>query len=140
MKPSIEKIIKFFNLEAERGFDNEAVFGGLDQILEHWEAEARSDNLNEDIVALISSRLRDYPRLSEKSRAETINGLVKRLQKETGDPTIKLKTWETKKPEQKTPPIDKIPEKTDKESPNEAEEFISWTFGFCGSFQLCQSS
>ena len=91
MKPSIEKLVKFFNLEASRGFDNRAVLGGLDQILERWEAEARSDNVSEDIISLVTSRLKDYSRISQKSREEALIGLLKRIQKDTGDPAIKLK-------------------------------------------------
>jgi len=80
MKPSLQKLQKFFKLEAERGFDNRAVLGGLDRILDNWEIDARSDGLPEEIIQLVDSRLRDYPRLSEASRAEALNGLWKRLQ------------------------------------------------------------
>jgi len=85
MKPSLLKLHKFFKLEAERGYDNHAVVGGLDRILDSWEAEARADNLPEDIIQAIGSRLRDYPRLSESSRAEALEGLWRRLQREEGD-------------------------------------------------------
>jgi ATP-dependent DNA helicase RecG len=80
MKPSLQKLQKFFKLEAERGFDNRAVLGGLDRILGSWEIDARADDLPEEIIQLVDSRLRDYPRLSEGSRAEALNGLWKRLQ------------------------------------------------------------
>jgi ATP-dependent DNA helicase RecG len=80
MKPSLQKLQKFFRLEAERGFDNRAVLGGLDRILDSWEVDARADSLPEEIIQLVDSRLRDYPRLSEGSRAEALNGLWKRLQ------------------------------------------------------------
>lgn len=79
MKPSLQKLQKFFKLEAERGFDNRAVLGGLDRILDNWEIDARSDGLPEEIIQLVDSRLRDYPRLSEGSRAEALSGLWKRL-------------------------------------------------------------
>ena len=85
MKPSLIKLHKFFKLEADRGYDNRAVVGGLDRILESWEAEARIDNLPEDIIQAIGSRLRDYPRLSESSRAEALEGLWRRLQREISD-------------------------------------------------------
>ncbi len=80
MKPSLLKLQKFFKLEAERGFDNRAVLGGLDRILDSWEIDARADSLPEEIIQLVDSRLRDYPRLSEGSRAEALSGLWKRLQ------------------------------------------------------------
>ncbi len=83
MKPSLVKLQKFFKLEAERGYDNRAVVGGLDRILSSWEAEARVENLPEDLIQAVSSRLRDYPTLSETSRAESLEGLWRRIQRET---------------------------------------------------------
>jgi len=80
MKPSINKIHKIFKLEASRGYDNRAVVGGLNRILDTWEAEARSDAISEDLIEAIRVRLRDYPNLSEKSRAEALDGLWTRLQ------------------------------------------------------------
>jgi hypothetical protein len=48
MKPSIEKLQKFIKLEADRGYDNKAVMGGLSRMLDSWIAEARLDLLDED--------------------------------------------------------------------------------------------
>jgi ATP-dependent DNA helicase RecG len=86
MNPSLQKLQKIFKLEAERGYDNRAVLGGLDRILESWEAEARLDGLPEEIIQAVGIRLRDYPRLSESSRAEALEGLWRRLQRETEAP------------------------------------------------------
>jgi ATP-dependent DNA helicase RecG len=86
MKPSLQKLQKIFKLEAERGYDNRAVLGGLDRILDSWEVEARADGLPEELIQAISTRLRDYPRLSESSRAEALDGLMRRIQKEAGGP------------------------------------------------------
>ncbi len=80
MKPSINKIHKIFKLETSRGYDNRAVVGGLNRILDTWEAEARADAISEDLIEAIRVRLRDYPNLSEKSRAEALEGLWTRLQ------------------------------------------------------------
>ena len=66
MKPSLVKLQKFFKLEAERGYDNHAVLGGLERILDRWEAEARMEELPEDLIQAVLERLRDYPRLVEK--------------------------------------------------------------------------
>jgi ATP-dependent DNA helicase RecG len=82
MKPSIEKLYKFFKLESERGYDNRAVLGGLERMLEPWTSEARADNLPENLIEAIVVRLRDYPRLSESSRQEAIQGLWKRVQRQ----------------------------------------------------------
>ena len=82
MKPSLIKLQKFFKLEAERGYDNRAVLGGLSRMLEPWEAEARQDGLAEELISAVLSRLRDYNRLSPTSRQEALQGLWRRIQSE----------------------------------------------------------
>ena len=84
MKPSIKKLRKFFRLEAERGYDNKAVMGGLANILSSWEMDAREDELPEQTIQAVISRLRDYHRLSEESREEALKGIWQRVIKETG--------------------------------------------------------
>jgi ATP-dependent DNA helicase RecG len=81
MEPSLEKLYKYFKLEAERGYDNRAVVGGLARMLEPWQAEARSDGLDDELIQAVVTRLRDYHGLSPTSRAETLSGLLKRIQK-----------------------------------------------------------
>lgn len=80
MKPSLLKLQKFFKLEAERGYDDRAVVGGLERMLEPWEAEARLEGLPEDLIAAVLARLRDYHRLSPGSRQEVLQGLWRRIQ------------------------------------------------------------
>ena len=82
MKPSLIKLQKFFKLEAERGYDNRAVMGGLSRMLEPWEAEARQDKLPEELISAVLARLRDYNRLSPASRQEALQGLWSRIQSE----------------------------------------------------------
>ena len=83
MKLSLDKLHKFFKLEAERGYDNRAVVGGLGGMLAHWEAEARADGIPEPLISVVVSRLNDYQRLSPASRAEALDGLWRRIQRET---------------------------------------------------------
>ena len=83
MKTSIKKLRKFFRLEAEREYDNKAVMGGLANILSSWELEAREDELPEQIIQAVISRLRDYHRLSEESREVALKGIWKRVNKES---------------------------------------------------------
>ena len=84
MKPSIEKLQKFFRLEAGRNYDDKAVMGGLQGMLAGWELEARADELPEELIQAVVIRLRDYQRLSEASRKETLHGIWARVQRETG--------------------------------------------------------
>jgi ATP-dependent DNA helicase RecG len=95
MKPSIEKLKKFFTLEANRGYDNKAVHGGLEAMLDTWEAEARQDELKEELIQAVRARLRDYGRLSPDSRRDALKGLWNRIRREVGKditPEIEKKT------------------------------------------------
>jgi ATP-dependent DNA helicase RecG len=79
MQPSLEKLRKFFGLEREKGYENTAIIGGLARMLDYWEAEARAENVKEEIVQAVVQRLRAYEGLSPVSRAEALKGLWKRL-------------------------------------------------------------
>jgi ATP-dependent DNA helicase RecG len=85
MQPSIEKLQKFFKLEADMGYNNRAVIGGFEQIAGSWEAEARADGIPEELVQTISERLRNYASLSPTSRQETLQGLWRRIQRSYED-------------------------------------------------------
>jgi hypothetical protein len=58
MHSSIEKLRKFFRLEGKNGYTNKAVIGGLANVLNLWEGEARNDKLPEEIVQATSTTLR----------------------------------------------------------------------------------
>jgi ATP-dependent DNA helicase RecG len=85
MKPSLQKLQKFFKLEAERGYDDRAVVGGLERIINTWENDARVDNLPEELIQAVIARLRDYNRLSPTSRQEALQGLWQRTQRKLAD-------------------------------------------------------
>ena len=85
MKPSLNKLHKFFKLEAERNFDNRAVVGGLERMLEPWRAEALADGLSPELIEAVVSRLRDYSKLTSNSRAEALEGIWRRIQRESGE-------------------------------------------------------
>jgi ATP-dependent DNA helicase RecG len=84
MKPSLLKLQKFLKLEAERGYDNHAVVGGLERMLEPWKAEALAEGVPEELVQLVSSRINDYGHLSSASREEVLEGLWRRIQQTEG--------------------------------------------------------
>ncbi len=112
MKPSIEKLQKFFKLEADRGYDNKAVLGGLAGMLDAWIEDARVDKINEEIIQSVISRLKDYERLSEASRKETLYGLWNRIKRELGGTEVQsTRTPETRKSRVViTPPSDVVDE------------------------------
>ncbi len=88
MKPSLQKLQKIFKLEAQKGYDNHAVIGGLERMLAPWEAEARAEGVPEALIQLITARLRDYGRLSPASRQEVIQGILHRIQQERGEDSL----------------------------------------------------
>jgi ATP-dependent DNA helicase RecG len=92
MNSAINKITKFLKLEAERGFDDRAVVGGLGKMLEPWKTDAQAQGLAEDLIAVVESRLRDYNRLSPGSRSEVLRGLWNRLQ--TAEPGLDSWTYD----------------------------------------------
>jgi ATP-dependent DNA helicase RecG len=98
MKPSLRKLYNFFKLESERGYDDHAVLGGLRMMLERWEAEARADGLSEDLIQVVAARIRDYSRLSPKSRAESLGGLWRRIGRSEEITPITFRTFEAEIP------------------------------------------
>jgi ATP-dependent DNA helicase RecG len=79
MQPSLEKLRKFFRLEHENGYSNNAIIGGLAKMLDYWEGEARVDGIQEEIIQAVVLRLRSYDGLSPQSRADALKGLWKRI-------------------------------------------------------------
>ena len=85
MKPSLLKLKKFFRLEAERKYDNRSVFGGLYKGLQSWEAEARAEGLEEELILNIGARLRGYEDQTPVERQKTLLQLWRRIEgEETG--------------------------------------------------------
>jgi len=79
VNPAIDKLSKILQLEAARGYDNRAVFGGLERLMESWEPEVLASGISAELPQLVISRLKDYPRLTPPDRAELLDGIWKRL-------------------------------------------------------------
>ncbi|MEN8172615.1 MAG: ATP-dependent DNA helicase RecG [Chloroflexota bacterium] len=84
MKPSITKLRNYFRLEADKDYENKAIIGGIESMLEPWAAEARVDQIPEAIIQVVMVRLRDYQGLSQNSRKEVLGGIWKRIERELG--------------------------------------------------------
>lgn len=96
MNPALSKLEKYIRLEKERGYDNRAVVGGLQRMLEPWRAEAIETGLPESVIDIVVSRLRDYPHLSAQSRMEALSGLLHRLRADFPDLPITEPTEQEK--------------------------------------------
>jgi ATP-dependent DNA helicase RecG len=110
MKTSVTKLQKFFRLEAEREYDNRAVFGGLESMLKNWEAEARAEELPAELISAVVTRLRDYHRLTPESRAEVLKGIWARVRRELGAGDALEKTQIQEVEERKPTPEESVVE------------------------------
>ncbi|MGA7193317.1 MAG: ATP-dependent DNA helicase RecG [Anaerolineales bacterium] len=99
MQSSLEKLRKFFRLEHENGYSNTAIIGGLAKMLDFWEAEARADGINEEVIQAVEQRLRSYDGLSQQSRADALKGLWKRI----GDTYPETQQRPQQRPQQSQP-------------------------------------
>ncbi|UYN92055.1 MAG: ATP-dependent DNA helicase RecG [Anaerolineales bacterium] len=72
MHPALSTLRKYFRLEAERGYDNRAVLGGLEKMLPLWASNARAEGVDEALVNAITQRLHNYDQLSEDDRAAAL--------------------------------------------------------------------
>jgi ATP-dependent DNA helicase RecG len=102
MQTSLEKLRKFFRLEHENGYANTAIIGGLAEMLNYWEGEARADGITEEVIQAVVQRLRSYDGLSPQSRADALKGLWKRI----GDsyPDTQQKPRPPQPPQSQRPP------------------------------------
>jgi len=81
--PAVEKLLKYFDLEAQRAFDNRAVMGGFERAAEPWTAEARQSGLAEDVIRQVADGLRAYAGLGPEARRATLAALRAQLLGET---------------------------------------------------------
>jgi ATP-dependent DNA helicase RecG len=118
MNPALEKVAKYLSLEIDRNFDNRAVVGGLQRMLEPWESEARSTGVPENVIEAVVVRLRDYPQLSVTSRREALEGLIRRLQSEF--PDLPLPDMPPQVTESAAEPASAVQEERHEETPSAA--------------------
>ncbi len=79
MNPAIEKLAKYIELECQRGFDNKAVLGGFNRMLDPWRSDAEAASMDPAVIEAVMARLRDYPGLSPASREEALQGIWARI-------------------------------------------------------------
>lgn len=86
MKKSIQQLHNYFKSEIQKEFSNKTIIGGFENMISHWESEARLEGLPEKTIQAVTGRLRDYGNLNPTSRADALRGLWIRLQRESDDP------------------------------------------------------
>ncbi len=63
-------LYKILTLEQERGWDNRAVMGGLDRLLQWWPTRARQEGWPETLIQRVETFLRTYPHLPPENRRD----------------------------------------------------------------------
>lgn len=72
MQKLLEKYLKIFRLEANQGYENKAVMGGMKALAANWPSEARENAISENLIPVIASILNHYPDLEGKSRRQAL--------------------------------------------------------------------
>lgn len=75
MPSSIDKLLKILKLEAELGYENRAVVGGLEKFLPVWENESKSSNLNLEFVQSVADKIRTYRDMDQEGRTNLLSEL-----------------------------------------------------------------
>ena len=79
MSSPIENLRKILHNEAERGYDNAAIIGGLDKMIPFWEPQARKADLDTALIEDVLAWLRGYPGLALDERKKAMHELAERL-------------------------------------------------------------
>ncbi len=85
MAKAFKRLQSVLKLEAQQGYKNKAVVGGINQFASFWIDQAREEAVDEGdraFVEQVSQVLADYGNLhGDAARAESLNNLLDRLQK-----------------------------------------------------------
>jgi ATP-dependent DNA helicase RecG len=126
MQSSLEKLRKLFRLEHGNGYTNTAVIGGLANILNFWEGEARNDQIPEELIQAIEATLRLYADQPAEARAESLKSLWKQVQEKYPEaaaskkPTLPEPAHPPLEPpaQQGMPPEPEMPPELSREAPD----------------------
>jgi ATP-dependent DNA helicase RecG len=120
MQLSSTKLYKIFKLEAEFQYNNKAVVGGLQQLIQTWAGEARADGLAEEKITQVIQILQRYPRLNALQRWQALKEVGKvldisgikhlpRPQSANQEETLEKATTASESVEDKASPTQKSP-------------------------------
>ena len=67
MNKATEKLSRIFKLEAQQGFENRAVMGGMVRLTQAWESDAREVAMDETTIQFVSQKFSAYEQLVPRS-------------------------------------------------------------------------
>src|SRR5688572_7695906 len=76
MHPALDQLQKVLHLEAQNGYPNKAIIGGLPKMLSFWEPTARRGGLEPAIIGAIVEQIRAYPDQAEAERAAAVQAML----------------------------------------------------------------
>jgi ATP-dependent DNA helicase RecG len=82
MQASITTLLKLLRLESSRGYDDKAMFGGLQKMLDFWVPEARNEKIPEEIIQSVIKCMNSYHNLDSEGRSEALRELWGKIQPE----------------------------------------------------------
>jgi ATP-dependent DNA helicase RecG len=84
MPASIDRLLKYFQIEKEKQYNNRTIIGGLDKILGNWLFDARNDHIPEPLISEIKTGLENYSAISPEARQELLDELIQDIRQFSG--------------------------------------------------------
>jgi ATP-dependent DNA helicase RecG len=75
MQSSLKYLLKIFRHEASLGFEDKAIFGGLEKMMDHWVPEARNEKVPEDTIQAVIACMNNYHELDYDGRLNALKEL-----------------------------------------------------------------
>lgn len=91
MHKSLEKLTKILITEAQAGYVDKAIIGGLHKFYPTWLNEARAEQVNDDLIAEIEAMFTQYAGLNIAERENTIKSILSAIkaQYQAAEPVVK---------------------------------------------------
>lgn len=105
MQKLFDKLAKILKLEADRGYTNSAVIGGIDSFLTFWYQEVRAVGKRDDLFVVdeIVTKLRTYDQLEKADRRQLVATVLKKLGHEPPDAVSPVEEQEPAATQEDTP-------------------------------------
>ena len=139
MFKSIEKLVKILTHEANGGYANRTIIGGLEKFLPAWLDEASKESLPTELLVTIEDFLKNYPTLASQQRSESVNKLLQTLKSNSGNETgqntnqVAEKTLPASLPSQVIPP-----QKSVRTNPQPVETPVQSNIGLSAQLTVLQ--
>ncbi|HQC63913.1 MAG TPA: OB-fold nucleic acid binding domain-containing protein, partial [Anaerolineaceae bacterium] len=79
MNKATEKLSRIFKLEAQQGFENRAVMGGMVRLTQAWESDAREVAMDETTIQFVSQKFSVYEQLNPAERKTALIEIAEQL-------------------------------------------------------------